>query len=194
MVNNEYKFVFIHIPKCAGISIESRLPKGLYQNHHLGLNEYINLSGSHLMDYFKFCFVRNPWDRLVSLYFFWKNQTPSSEFYQWDHAQCDFINNNRLSFSDFLHEVSSGSQVFCSREHLRPYKYYINQLDFIGKFEKIQTDFDKVCDLIGIEKQILPHKNKSNHKHYSEYYNNKTINLVANMYKEDIDRLNYDFI
>lgn len=66
-------------------------------------------------------------------------------------------------------------------------------VDFIGKFENIQNDFNTVCDLINVTKTCLPHTNKSNHEHYSVYYDDETQKLITDHHIRDLEQYNYDF-
>jgi hypothetical protein len=65
-------------------------------------------------------------------------------------------------------------------------------VDYIGKYENLQDDFDEICRQIGINAS-LTHKNKSKHKDYREYYNDYTRNLIEEAFKEDIEMFGYSF-
>ena len=206
MISHKHKYIFIHIPKCGGTSCESYLLKneGVIRPTHLQKlsREY---QRKYFLDhkknqphcfhsevdiklrekYFSFTFVRNPFDRVVSEY-------------KWNPKF------NRLSFLEFLKTDAPygfSTENPCSKqptwwqdrhEHAQ-IDFIDNHINFIGRFENLQEDFDIICDKIGIPHQKLPHKNKSKHKHYTEYYDDETREIVTKKYKKDIDYFNYKF-
>ena len=151
------------------------------------------LKDEYLDNYFKFCFVRNPWDLMVSSYNWWirdpKGQPRKRK-----------IQNiiMQMSFGDFI--KSEYSNQVNEVKHLGMGQHYSFTdddgnilVDFIGRFENLQEDFNIVCDKIGIPRQQLPHANKTKHKHYTEYYDEETKQIVAEKYAKDIEYFNYKF-
>ena len=66
-------------------------------------------------------------------------------------------------------------------------------VDYVGKFENLQKDFDAICTQIPINKSQLPLANTSKHNHYKDYYNKYTKDLVAKAFQKDIEIFKYDF-
>jgi hypothetical protein len=66
-------------------------------------------------------------------------------------------------------------------------------VDFVGRFETLQKDFDSVCRMIGISEICLPHKKKSKRRNYDYYYNDESRHLVSEMYARDIQMFGYTF-
>ena len=201
MISHTHKFIFTHIPKTGGTSILHLLndyfdppvgrPPNTNQRMHNDLVKDLEKCSD---DYFKFAFVRNPWDRTVSAYHYvwysdimawWRAGRRSKPwtFKKWlksrHFSRPRGRKKNRCYRGDQLCWVSS-----CEGELLA---------DFIGKFENLQEDFKYVCDKLGLPKQELPHKNKSKHKHYTEYYDDETIEIVRKFYKNDIEYFGYEF-
>ena len=191
MISHKHKFIFVHIDKTAGSSIEKTLDPSLKEYK----SGYTNFKGKHysaktlsekfpseFKEYFKFSFVRNPFEREVSLYFFYVKTR---------------FKKISLNFSEFLLKRYSSRQSWDTAfyTYLDALSLGNNEynVDFIGRFENLQQDFNTVCDKIGIPRQQLPHKNKSKHKHYTEYYDDETKQIVAEKYAKDIEYFGYKF-
>lgn len=139
--------------------------------------------------YFKFSFVRNPWDLIVSHYSFFlqrQGQKPALK---------DFVDNiqaynQRMEYVDpYFQESYEGFQL----KHLSAPTFGSIELDFLGRFENLQEDFDVVCDKIKLSRRELPHVNKSDHKPYWECYDIETREVVRERYSADIEYFDYHF-
>lgn len=212
-ISIDNNFTFLHIPKTAGTTLEEILfeHKKIDRNHrsfygkiskadwfestglkvkhttylhHLNSMQIKQIVGDIVWEkLYKFTLVRNPWDRLVSLYFHHvKNFTnPYSVCYGKEPPK---------SFDDFL----------LKSKHLPPaMSFYItdnnNQImvDYVGRFERLSESVAVIMRQIGIDDYSMGHHMKSDHNHYRDYYTDKTKDFVAKKYREDIARFNYDF-
>lgn len=72
MVSNKHKFIFVHIPKTAGVTISSILDDYCTLDEKKKHNMNPHGQRNQISRYFKFCFVRNPWDRFLSCYFYFR--------------------------------------------------------------------------------------------------------------------------
>jgi hypothetical protein len=234
MLCHEYRFIFVHIPKTAGQSIETyflnlmglswenRSSFLLRPNHdprcgppalaHLRIVEYMDLgyvSPKIFNTYFKFAFVRNPWDRMVSEY-----------KYRWL--------GKGIKFKDFLFNHFPQPGWNDHYIHIMPqYSFLCDNagniaVDFIGQYERLQSDFNEVCNNTGVLPGRLPlvnrssdHRNKilpaginriakmlfpfrngtvaTKSANYTEYYDNESKDYVAELYRQDIEIFGYRF-
>lgn len=135
--------------------------------------------------YYKFTFVRNPWDRVVSLY----NRR--------EGIQC----RGHMTFEQFVDNIQLCTDT-CTQQGLKPVRNQydfchinnIQHVDYIGRFENIQRDYDKICDTVGIPRERLPHANKTSDRHYSTYYNDDTRQIIGQKFAIDIDRFGYKYV
>jgi len=201
MIINSQKFIFVHIPKTGGTSIEKLFDDSFYgwdEKHclwkqHCSIHQMQSVYGIDIDNYYKFSIVRNPWDRAVSDYKWWTR--PNSPFFH-------FLKNTTLE--DYLLIRNGYEKINHLNDSTGRADHFYTQYSFIEiggvcvmdciiKFENLQQDFNIFCDQIGMPQQKLPHTNKTNRKHYSEYYNQKTIDIVAQLYHKDIEYFDYQF-
>lgn len=192
MISHKHKFIFVHVSKTAGTTIRQAL-NGMYDElhdpHHSGISVIKNkLSDEIFQTYFKFGTVRNPWDREVSLYNYLRQHNPRNPNTEWYYNGFERFIKQRKADTEQTSDPKKGRlgyhQIMIDGEI---------GLDFIIKFENLQEDFDIACDKIGIPKRKLPHTNKSKHKHYTEYYNDETREIVAKHYAQEIEYFRYEY-
>ena len=215
LLSIKYNFLFVHIAKTGGTSVRSALnPLRWHDPYYLPMficSKLSKLTGHRigakfprharviaakemlpreLFDHlYKFAFVRNPWDLQISSYHHIRRERPK-------------LIQHTNNFEAFLN---------WKLDPERPYQYHIDTsielqsdyltdldgriiVDFIGRYEQLQDDFNKVCNHIGIAPKALPHKRRATDRDdYRKYYNDKTVQLVADYFKRDIENFDYTF-
>jgi hypothetical protein len=132
--------------------------------------------------FFKFAFVRNPWDWQVSIYHY-VLQEPSHPDHMLFNSFGGFDRYLQWHIQDRRVELQKSFVVSDSGGLL---------VDFIGHYETLHQDFEIICNRLGIHSN-LPHKNRSRHRDFREYYTTHTKALVADAFKEDIEFFGYQF-
>lgn len=187
---DRYRCIFIHIPKTAGYSVTH----GLFNEvtGHSTWQRYYMTNPSKFRRYFKFAFVRNPWDRAVSSFHFLQAGGMIEQDSKWAREHL-----HGLSFSDFVRNWLNEDNVH-TEVHFRPQHAFIADdtgrimMDFVGRFETLAADFDTVAGRLGLD-VTLPKGNSSAHEHYASYYDDETRAIVGRVYAKDIELFGYRF-
>lgn len=194
-LNQKHQSIFIHIPKTAGSSIEKVIYKTKGQIGHKTILQYKNADAAKFESYFSFAFTRNPYDRLVSAYFYLIKGGRN----KFDKAWSDDNLMQYGSFENFvlaLDKPEICEQIFKWMHFIPQYKFVCDSnnkilVDFIGKLESINTDFPIVTKKLGIETPLLPHENPSEHDVYETYYIDSMRYVVQKIYKDDFELFGY---
>ena len=180
--SNSHNFMFYHMPKTAGTSMNKILKKysvgGHVKEFHL-TRSFTHTAVEHTWDkyegnkYFSFTFVRNPYARIFSLYKFLKRRKKIDESLE------EFITNMDREPSQYRLLNDNGNIP----------------LSFVGKFENIENDFNFVCEKIGINERYsdLPIllKSKENKITYKDVFNDKLKDIIDEKHHDDFVNFNY---
>ncbi|MEC4983956.1 MAG: sulfotransferase family 2 domain-containing protein [Oscillatoria sp. PMC 1068.18] len=216
LISYPQKFIFFHVTKAAGTSVKEALkpycqepekfkiprpaptinnqPNPLYEMwssalwHAKARDAKKGLSEETYKKFYKFAFVRNPWDWQVSYYHFTLKETT--------HIRHELVK-SMSGFEEYLEWVIATKNPFpkgatkLQKDIITDYNGNII-VDFVGRYETLATDFNRVCKILNLDVS-LPHLNKSNHRDYTSYYTEKTKKLVAEHFQADIDLFGYTF-
>ena len=179
MISDKYKFIFLHHGKCGGVSVKRSLVDKVkdcyFKQSHPKLKEMeaeIIKKGFSPSDYLKFTIIRNPWDRCVSMYY--------------------HLITKKLTTKTF-------DEIFYDDEEFRSVKslqFHLEEMDFVLKLEGLQSDYDSLCDRLGLPRSELSHHDHATvrpSKNYREYYTDKMKDHVAKRNQEVIDKYEYTF-
>ena len=187
--DTERPCIFVHIPKTGGTSMRRVLALPPPQRK-LGLIKHIaaqrifdHLPPDNWQAAFKFTFVRHPFTRLVSHYYYRLREQRIQQRY-----------GRELSFREWVKLALTSEEP----GNLRPQYHWVysdaDQLlvDFTGRFETMEKDFAQVLRAIGKEPVHLPHLNKRSKRiDYADLYDHDTRVLVQDFYAEDFRRFGY---
>jgi hypothetical protein len=204
MISIDRKFLFVHIPKTGGNSIQNVIRQysddqvvclaphqdGVEQfevrsarfntKKHSSLTDYFREYGAELFaSLFKFTCVRNPWDRVVSSYF-----SPHRGKVKW----------TRVDFIQHIADTRPVSRyIFLDNGSKSTISAFTKNIDYFLRFESLQFDFNNLCEKVGIFAQELPRRNRSSRQPYPGYYDAESRDLVATKFQDEIEFFGYDF-
>jgi hypothetical protein len=212
MIDHKNKLIFVHVPKCGGSSIERFFLQGvkfewetpnydiLYgwcpkRRIHLQHATATQLLDTELIcdetwnSYYKFAFVRNPWDRAYSDYLWFQKELKIRDSFR------NFLTNS----GNFSQCLTDNSDKFYRGDHLYPQSDYFSEeglysLDYIGRFEHYADGIAHILNHLKISTPFEIHLKEGKYKgHYSRFYTKSRKRLVDSKYVQDIQRFNYSF-
>ena len=201
IISHKHKFIFIHTNKCAGTSIEvsltsicgsddiigpvtlENLPPDYKHPENYDKNKFedtmsaegikSNIPLEYWEEYTKFSVVRNPWDRMISAWF-WQTRNDNRDL-------SIFLSQPTLRPTSMSEQLTVNDSI-CT--------------DFLIRYENLNDDYKKVCKLLKISPVKLPYA-KSGYKpkdtHYTKYYDGYTKNIIETKFKDDINNFGYKF-
>ncbi len=199
-VSHAHRCIFIHVPKAAGTSIKKVFgmdDSGGHPGWHWYAEKYPDVWSS----YTSFAVVRNPWDRFVSS--FRHAQMKNSYWHDEEqglHSDYDVLANKTLD--DCLHMLCN------ERERLRHPAWRAQttwlvdlkgperkiMVDHILRYEQLDADFARLCEMLGMPPQTLLTINRSKRsRDYRQYFNDQTRRLVELAYAADVATFGYSF-
>lgn len=184
IVSTEKQFIFVAVPKTGSSSIEKALGKYSDEELEEGKTKHTRLRDIPLLlkePYYKFCFFRNPWDRMVSLFHY--HQRQGDIFFSRGYRD--------VGFEEWLKKAAVAGILE------KQFDYITNKGRLVAdvavyKFEEMKDSWNHICETLGVEGK-LPHINKSKHDHYSKYYNDNTMRIVATLDYGAIKMMGYKF-
>jgi len=188
-IPDSYRCIFIHIPKTAGSSIAESL-FGV-ASRHVPYTEFLRANPKKFQRYFKFAFVRNPWDRLVSTFFFLQRGGLNELDRTWSQRNLAEFD----GFEDFVRRGLPRREIL-SWVHFRPQANYIMSptgnlmVDYVGRFETLEEDFNVVASRLGV-KVDLRRTNSSTHAPFETVYSQETATIVGKIYESDATTFGY---
>ncbi len=187
IIDKDKKFMFICVAKTASTSIRRRL--GYYQDpppeeYHMFLEDGLK-KHPYAKDYFKFAFVRNPYDRLYSCFINLKYD---------GHSWATHLK-QKASFRDFVMDFEKSE--YSKYIHLQPQFNYVKNgdkvgVDFLGRFETLNEDFAKIESMIGYTHQQLERTRASSKGWEVKFYDYEMKKVVQRIYAEDFERFGYE--
>lgn len=206
IISHQHRFVFAAIPKTGTHSVRQALREhmsaedleqvGLFVNKRFPFEELAKIRHGHISlqqirpylgeeafsSYFKFAFVRNPFDRFVSYCAFMMRENGAFE-----RAPQDVMRRMLFELRPMHHVLFQPQHCFVTDEQGALLS------DYVGRVENMQASYDEVCGRIGIPSTTLGQVNSSRRGSYREYYDQVLIDGVAELYARDLELFGYEF-
>lgn len=185
--NENKKYIFVHIPKNGGSSLERMLNLGGGIFSIKDFSTVINID-----DYYKFTIVRNPFDKMVSAFTYLRSGKERV-----DRPYFNIVKDYK-DVNDFLKNYLSVDDNLFKIAHFTPQNLWlkingVNKMDYVGRLENYNDSVKTIFDNINVNLNNVIHTNKSNRGGYKEYFNDESIEIMNKLYKDDLKEFGYGY-
>ncbi len=188
-VCNDPKFLWFSVPKVGTQTLVNFFDLSnlkLQYTYSFFIRYPINRFKSH----YKFGFIRNPYDRIVSC---WRDKIIKYNYFEFPQEEWEQLKD----FKQFLRWVTELKiEEGFPDVHLMPQHRLIdlNHIDYLGRFESFAEDFRTICGHLGLPNENLEKKNPSpRSKSYRDYFDDECRDLVSQIYRKDLQIFGYPF-
>jgi len=197
MICHERKFIFIHMCRCAGTSVEVFFRQDIDQLNRTGERHALPAQyRQYWSGYFTFTIARNPWDRVYSAFnYALQRDLRDTPLKQRLHGECNG------DFKEFVRSVLADESLFAGSDDrlFWPQSRWLMEnglplrFDSILRFETLERDANAIASSLHLEQFSLPCTNDSAHRDYRGAYDEKAAATVGRIYADDIALLGYRF-
>ena len=184
--DSDDSFIFIHINKTGGSSIESALQIPL--EHKTAQEKIHEIGETNWNKTFTFTVVRNPWDKVVSMYH-WRVKRNHTELRDKPVEFNDWV---RLTFSEKSTYYYDNPKMFMPQFEWISNRSGEIAVNKIMRFESLSSEFEELAHILG-RRSTLPHVKKSDRGDYRKYYDEETAEIVADWFDKDVSQFGYQF-
>ena len=205
------KFIYFVIPKCGSVTVRSSLDQHTdirllpdFFSEHFTISHFLDSKYAPLMEtYFKFTFVRNPYDKIYSG--FMQDKFASENYPRWMEAKKYIFNEIGDDFNQYIQKHVSNNDIindwrWVCYTPMHAFSHYNGrfQLDWFGRTENLENDLLFLSNKLDLGIQSIESKNVrtplSKGLKYLDKYERKTIELVNELYKFDFEFFGYDML
>jgi len=180
IICDKHKFIFIHVPRTGGTSVaqmwkqwDKKIKK--HMTYRQCQSRFGRLHRNGYKSYFKFGFIRNPWERVNSLF--------------WKHVKNSPVDTSK----GFKHWMFDESRTD-SQRHKQPAMYFLEGVDYVARYENFEKEWDYIFARIGLPRIQLPHTFKfRDDKSYQDIYDDEMKEFITRYHQVDIDYGGYEF-
>lgn len=195
VVSESHQFIFLAVPKTGTSSIENTLKP--YRaaitndfNKHATCSKLQRDLPVQMWDsYFKFAFVRNPYDMMQSWYFYRQRKelanpkNPRHHLYTGD-----------LNFEEFIHGFAKKELMLRQVDFIAPHGKGL-QVDTVGKYETLDRDFASICERLKLSVEQLPKVRSSNNDRTAAgLWTRSSRKIINDYFLEDFTTFDYELI